>query len=416
MAIDKITATGLGDGGVSTADLADGAVTTAKVADASLTLAKLSATGTKNNTTFLRGDNSFQVVAVTPTAVSDQANTSTGSFDIPSGTTAQRPSSPANGMIRFNTTTNVLEYYDSNTSTWWGAYIDPAKYTAEWLVIAGGGAGGYTTQGWAGGGGGAGGVAYHSGVSMNEADTFTITVGAGATAPTTSNEHGSDNVADNGGNSSIAGSGYATVLAYGGGGGAGYRTAYTKGSDGGSGGGGEGNSQQGSSSATRGTGGTTLLGNAGGAGSAGSPYNAGGGGGAGSVGLANSNGGAGTSDFSAWGSATSTGENVGGTYWYAGGGGGGNNQSTGGTGGNGGAGNGGNNSGSSGTAATDGTGGGGGGRGYYNSGSGVGGDGGNGIVIIRYRDEGGQRGSGGTITQSGGYYYHKFTSSGTFTA
>ena len=56
MAIDKINATALLDGGVDTADLADGSVT----------LDKLSATGTKDATTFLRGDNSFQVVT-TPT-------------------------------------------------------------------------------------------------------------------------------------------------------------------------------------------------------------------------------------------------------------------------------------------------------------------------------------------------------------
>jgi hypothetical protein len=35
-------------------------------------------------------------------------------------------------------------------------------------------------------------------------------------------------------------------------------------------------------------------------------------------------------------------------------------------------------------------------------------------VIIRYL--GNQRGSGGTVTQSGGYTIHTFTSSGTFTA
>jgi len=42
------------------------------------------------------------------------------------------------------------------------------------------------------------------------------------------------------------------------------------------------------------------------------------------------------------------------------------------------------------------------------------GNGGSGVVIIRY--SGSQRGSGGTVTSSGGYTYHTFTSSGTYTA
>ena len=58
------------------------------------------------------------------------------------------------------------------------------------------------------------------------------------------------------------------------------------------------------------------------------------------------------------------------------------------------------------------TGGGGGAGGY--SPTGDGGNGGSGIIIIRYL--GSQRGSGGTVTSSGGYTYHTFTSSGTFTA
>ena len=33
---------------------------------------------------------------------------------LPSGTTAERPSSPATGVFRFNTTTEVMEYYDGN--------------------------------------------------------------------------------------------------------------------------------------------------------------------------------------------------------------------------------------------------------------------------------------------------------------
>jgi hypothetical protein len=36
---------------------------------------------------------------------------STGGFAVPSGTTAQRPSSPVNGMLRYNTTIPQLEIY-----------------------------------------------------------------------------------------------------------------------------------------------------------------------------------------------------------------------------------------------------------------------------------------------------------------
>jgi hypothetical protein len=44
-----------------------------------------------------------------------------------------------------------------------------------------------------------------------------------------------------------------------------------------------------------------------------------------------------------------------------------------------------------------------------------GGSGGSGIVIIRYAGTT-TKGTGGTITTAGGYTYHTFTSSGTFTA
>ena len=47
--------------------------------------------------------------AVTPTAVSDQLNSSTGYFDLPAGTTGERPGSPATGMIRYNSTLGRYE-------------------------------------------------------------------------------------------------------------------------------------------------------------------------------------------------------------------------------------------------------------------------------------------------------------------
>ena len=50
-------------------------------------------------------------VTATATAVSDQANTSTGYFDVPAGTTAQRPGSPAAGNVRVNTDLEALEHY-----------------------------------------------------------------------------------------------------------------------------------------------------------------------------------------------------------------------------------------------------------------------------------------------------------------
>ena len=73
----------------------------------------INATGTASSTTALFGDGTWQSVSVTPAGVSDQNNTSTGYFDLPSGTTAQRPASPTVGMTRFNTTTDSLETYSS---------------------------------------------------------------------------------------------------------------------------------------------------------------------------------------------------------------------------------------------------------------------------------------------------------------
>jgi hypothetical protein len=58
--LGRATATNApGAGSVGTSQIADDAVTTAKLNDASVSLAKLTATGTKDATTFLRGDNTF---------------------------------------------------------------------------------------------------------------------------------------------------------------------------------------------------------------------------------------------------------------------------------------------------------------------------------------------------------------------
>jgi hypothetical protein len=40
-------------------------------------------------------------------------------FKLPTGTTADRPQSPSNGEMRFNTTTGYVEYYDTTDTQWW---------------------------------------------------------------------------------------------------------------------------------------------------------------------------------------------------------------------------------------------------------------------------------------------------------
>jgi hypothetical protein len=69
----------------------------------------------------------------TPTVVSDQNNTSTGYFDLPAGTTAQRPSSPNAGFVRFNTTLDQLEQYTGDG--WKGISAPPAVANTDVTVI-----------------------------------------------------------------------------------------------------------------------------------------------------------------------------------------------------------------------------------------------------------------------------------------
>jgi hypothetical protein len=62
-------------------------------------------------------------VVVTPTAISDQPNTSTGGLSLPAGTTAQRPSSPDTGESRYNSSNGSLEFYDG--SSWIATNLIP---------------------------------------------------------------------------------------------------------------------------------------------------------------------------------------------------------------------------------------------------------------------------------------------------
>ena len=240
-------------------------------------------------------------------------------------------------------------------------------YTVSYLVVAGGGGGSGGS-----GGGGAGGFLTSS-ASVLTATAYTVTVGAGGAAQPAASSPGDT------GSNSVFGS-FATALG-GGGGSSGTGVA------GGSGGGGRGGSGGGA--------GTSGQGNAGGAGGGGNACGGGGGasaaGGSGG-GSTGGNGGAGTASSISGASVT-----------YAGGGGG--------------AGAGGNGSGGAGGGATwsnNATANTGGGGGCTWNAPNTGTNGGSGIVIISYA--GAQRGTGGTVTSSGGNTIHTFTSSGTFTA
>lgn len=257
-------------------------------------------------------------------------------------------------------------YYHTFTSS--GTFTPKQNLACDILVVAGGGAGG---GGARGAGGGAGGLQGFTSQSLT-VQNYTVTVGGGGTVGAYSNDPVSANTSTSGSNSQF---GSLTASVGGGRGGMNDQSADGSGGSGGSGGGAW-------YTNTAGTG-TTGQGNNGGTAATTPNYGSGGGGGAGGVGAngttaAGGNGGVGSSAYSSWGSATSTGQNVSGTRYYAGGGGGGlyNSASSPGSGGLGGGGTGNNTSptGQSGTAGTANTGGGG----------GSGGSGGSGIVIVRY--------------------------------
>jgi len=262
-------------------------------------------------------------------------------------------------------TTGGYKYHTFTTS---GNFVLSATKNIEYIMVAGGG-----SSGSYGGGGGAGGMLAGT-VNSLSPNTYAIVVGAGGT------HTGGDNdaAADDGDNTT-----FNSLTAIGGGRGA---TGGEDGKDGGSGGGG-------SYGSTTGGAGTSGQGNNGGGSSHSDPYPSGGGGGKGAVGgNASSNtqagsGGNGINTYSAWATATSTGD----SGYYAGGGGGGTaggggytGGGQGGAGGNGGGGNGG--VGGSGHTAGQANTGGGGGSGAYNGGNTTyyPTNGGSGIVIIRY--------------------------------
>ena len=325
-------------------------------------------------------------IGFTPTSGSFVANSTFSLYGVAAfGTTPDLAPKATGGNIVANDGTY---WYHAFTSS--GYFVPQVGLTADVLQIAGGAGGGSDANGTAGGGG-AGGLLLYSAQSLANGTNYACTVGAGGPGGTFNGVDGDGDKGGQGNNSQFA----ALTASVGGGGGANQRSGRAAG-NGGSGGGGS------RTNTTAGTG-TSGQGNNGGAGIAasGGYFPSGGGGGAGAAGgNAATNltgagaGGAGLSTYSSWGLATLTGQNVSGTYWYAGGGGGAmynqNAQSgTGGAGGNGGGGVGGytqnapaSSTGGNGIANTGG--GGGGSANYTGQSSNNGGAGGSGVVIIRY--------------------------------
>jgi hypothetical protein len=317
----------------------------------------------------------------------------TGNLTLPNGTTGERPAG-SNGMMRYNTSIGQMEVYAGGD--WRTVSTD---YAIEFVLVAGGGGGGGGTSSGGGGGGGGGGVVYVGSHIVSPSTGYSISIGGGGAGGVT-NSNGS-----NGSNST--GFGYTAV----GGGGGG-----NIGQSGVAGGSGGGTGRDGWTAV--GGAGTVGQGHNGGSQTRDAYGSAGGGGGAwenGYCGWLDQNGrnNAATSAGGAGWPISWTGTTIyygpgGGGSWFIGGG-----LNTGPAGGRGlgdGSGNG-----SlqdnlvSPTSGTANRGAGGGGSRAVTAGSG-----GSGRCVLRYY--GPQRGSGGTVTSSGGYTIHTFDGSGTFTA
>lgn len=132
------------------------------------------------------------------------------SLTLTSWTTATRPSSPTNGQMGFNTTTNTPEWYNASLGQWVTFSTNPSSWDVEYLVVGGGGGGG----GDHGGGGGGGRVAFGT-TSAGTGVVFTATVGAGGTAGGPRNGV----YAGNGGTSTLVSPNISISCAGGGGGG-----------------------------------------------------------------------------------------------------------------------------------------------------------------------------------------------------
>ena len=198
----------------------------------------------------------------------------TGGLTIPKGTTAQQPTCTAGilGSIRENTTENKVEVCTANAGTPTWQFLEEAgtsftPLTVDYLVVAGGGAGGHA-YGASGSGGGAGEFLYKTSQALTTGSPgYSVIVGSGSLAVTGSGQL--PNYPPSGGDSTF------NLDVTNGGAGGTNSDGFNAGASGGSGSGGVLGQAGGTSVKTAGG-----LGNDGGSGYNGSNYGAGGGGGA----------------------------------------------------------------------------------------------------------------------------------------
>ncbi len=340
------------------------------------------------NSAFIKANSSVQY----------NSNTSSNSFlALPNGTLAQRPSNAQPGSMRYNTSNNWMEIYHP-TGGWTMVSAD-SIYNVTVYLWGGGGGGGYGTSSSGGGGGAAVGT-----FDVTKGTSYPIIIGGGGYSRCAGcgpgpavvgggGPSGSQGYGGHGGGYtgifSAAASQATAILMAGGGGGASW-----EGAAGGVGGGTTGGNG-GSGSSSGGSGGTQSAGGAGGGSSqAGSALQGGtasdgdgGGGGGGGGGYYGGGGGSNTNPGSGGGGGSGyfkPGVVSNGTLYQASGATAGNPTESVRP----------SNAGNGGTGTGQGT---------------------DGALIIRYVGTT-ARGSGGTISTAGGYVYHTFTSSGTFTA
>ncbi|CAB4147824.1 hypothetical protein UFOVP507_50 [uncultured Caudovirales phage] len=152
----------------------------------------------------------------TPAQVSDQLNTSTGYFQVPKGTDAQRPITPMNGLIRYNST---QDFYECYVGTAWHRFVtvNQGAYTL-YYVLVGGGAGVTAAGGSARGGGGAGQILENT-VPVNIGTVLTVTIAAGGAPGSTGGTTTLSGVTSaTGGGTTTSGTGGTSGNGYGGGG------------------------------------------------------------------------------------------------------------------------------------------------------------------------------------------------------